>query len=51
MATRIAPKLRHLIENYRAASIPVIGTLFDGTYLGLNRPHALAFPSGRPLRC
>ncbi|MGW2330472.1 cysteine hydrolase family protein [Streptomyces sp. NPDC001700] len=40
-ATRMAPRLRRLVETCRAASIPVIWTIFDDTHLGLDRPHAL----------
>ncbi|MER5971321.1 isochorismatase family cysteine hydrolase [Streptomyces sp. NPDC002055] len=40
-ATRMAPRLRGLIEASRAASVPVIWTIFDDTHLGLDRPRAL----------
>jgi nicotinamidase-related amidase len=40
-ATRMAPRLRRLIEHCRAASVPIIWTIFDDTHLGLDRPHAL----------
>ncbi|MFF7241801.1 isochorismatase family protein [Streptomyces collinus] len=42
-ATRMAPRLRRLVEVCRAASVPVIWTIFDDTHLGLDRPHALRF--------
>ncbi|KMS76391.1 hydrolase [Streptomyces leeuwenhoekii] len=42
-ATRMAPRLRQLVEDCRAVSIPVIWTIFDDTHLGLDRPHALRF--------
>lgn len=42
-ATRMAPRLRQLLEDCRACSIPVIWTIFDDTHLGLDRPHALRF--------
>ncbi|MFI0897941.1 cysteine hydrolase family protein [Streptomyces sp. NPDC020983] len=40
-ATRMAPRLRRLVGECRAASVPVIWTLFDDTHLGLDRPRAL----------
>ncbi|MEV6399166.1 isochorismatase family cysteine hydrolase [Streptomyces sp. NPDC051907] len=40
-ATRMAPRLRRLVEDCRAAAVPVIWTIFDDTHLGLDRPHAL----------
>ncbi|MZD05250.1 isochorismatase family protein [Streptomyces sp. SID5785] len=42
-ATRMAPRLRRLVEECRDASIPVIWTIFDNTHLGLDRPHSLRF--------
>ncbi|MFF7369848.1 cysteine hydrolase family protein [Streptomyces tricolor] len=42
-ATRMAPRLRQLIEACRAAFVPVIWTIFDDTHLGLDRPRALPF--------
>ncbi|WP_066944896.1 cysteine hydrolase family protein [Microtetraspora fusca] len=42
-ATRMAPRLRRLIECCRDADIPVIWTIFDDTHLGLDRPHALRY--------
>ncbi|WP_066944369.1 cysteine hydrolase family protein [Streptomyces lushanensis] len=40
-ATRMVPRLRRLVGTCRAASIPVIWSIFDDTHLGLDRPHAL----------
>ncbi|MCS0634474.1 cysteine hydrolase [Streptomyces sp. LP05-1] len=40
-ATRMAVRLRRLVEACRAASVPVIWTIFDDTHLGLDRPRAL----------
>lgn len=42
-ATRMAPRLRQLVEDCRSASVPVIWTIFDNSHLGLDRPHALRF--------
>ncbi|WP_327365220.1 isochorismatase family protein [Streptomyces sp. NBC_01217] len=42
-ATRMAPRLRGLIETCRAASVPVIWTVLDDTHLGLDRPHSLQY--------
>ncbi|WP_030804128.1 cysteine hydrolase family protein [Streptomyces sp. NRRL F-2799] len=42
-ATRMAPRLRQLVEECRAASVPAIWTIFDDTHLGLDRPYALRF--------
>ncbi|MEU8825789.1 isochorismatase family cysteine hydrolase [Streptomyces sp. NPDC048636] len=42
-ATRMAPRLRQLVEECRAVSVPVIWTIFDDTHLGLDRPRALRF--------
>ncbi|WP_327328132.1 cysteine hydrolase [Streptomyces sp. NBC_01210] len=42
-ATRMAPRLRRLVEACRAVSVPVIWTIFDDTHLGLDRPHALRY--------
>lgn len=42
-ATRMAPRLHRLVEECRAASVPVLWTIFDDTHLGLDRPHALRF--------
>ncbi|WP_309053526.1 isochorismatase family cysteine hydrolase [Streptomyces sp.] len=41
-ATRMAPRLRRLVEVSRAAGVPVLWTLFDDTHFGLDRPKALA---------
>ncbi|GHF32670.1 cysteine hydrolase family protein [Streptomyces morookaense] len=40
-ATRMAPRLRTLVEQCRAISVPVVWTVFDDTHLGLDRPYAL----------
>ncbi|MGA4843662.1 isochorismatase family cysteine hydrolase [Streptomyces sp. G45] len=40
-ATRMAPRLRRLVDRCRAVGVPVIWTVFDDTHLGLDRPHAL----------
>ncbi|UNO40376.1 isochorismatase family cysteine hydrolase [Streptomyces sp. MST-110588] len=40
-ATRMAPRLRRLVETCRAAGVPVIWTIFDDTHLGWDRPRAL----------
>ncbi|MEU7166862.1 isochorismatase family cysteine hydrolase [Streptomyces morookaense] len=40
-ATRMAPRLRTLVEQCRALSVPVVRTVFDDTHLGLDRPYAL----------
>lgn len=40
-ATRMAPRLRRLVEHCRAVGVPVIWTIFDDTHLGLDRPRAL----------
>ncbi|KOG13818.1 hydrolase [Streptomyces viridochromogenes] len=40
-ATRMAPRLRRLVQACRAVSVPVIWTIFDDTHLGLDRPKAL----------
>ncbi|WP_333773485.1 cysteine hydrolase family protein [Streptomyces sp. IBSBF 3136] len=42
-ATRMAPRLRRLVERCRSASVPVIWTIFDDTHLGLDRPKALRY--------
>ncbi len=42
-ATRMALRLRQLVERCRAASVPVIWAVFDDTHLGLDRPHSLRF--------
>lgn len=42
-ATRMAPRLRQLIDVCRSMSIPVIWTMFDDTHHGLDRPHALRY--------
>ncbi|MFI7633045.1 cysteine hydrolase family protein [Nonomuraea sp. NPDC049400] len=42
-ATRMAPRLRRLVDHCRDAGVPVIWTIFDDTHLGLDRPHALRF--------
>ncbi|MEO3869039.1 isochorismatase family cysteine hydrolase [Nonomuraea sp. B12E4] len=42
-ATRMAPRLRRLIERCRDVGVPVIWTIFDDTHLGLDRPHALRY--------
>ncbi|MET8788149.1 isochorismatase family cysteine hydrolase [Streptomyces sp. NPDC049097] len=42
-ATRMAPRLRQLVQVCRAAAVPVIWTVFDDTHLGLDRPHGLRF--------
>ncbi|MCI3928775.1 cysteine hydrolase family protein [Streptomyces sp. AN091965] len=42
-ATRMAPRLRGLVERCRAADVPVVWTVFDDTHLGLDRPHALRY--------
>ncbi len=42
-ATRMAPRLRRLVEGCRSASVPVIWTIFDDTHLGLDRPKALPY--------
>ncbi|TDE39300.1 cysteine hydrolase [Nonomuraea mesophila] len=42
-ATRMAPRLRRLIDHCRNAGVPVIWTIFDDTHLGLDRPHALRY--------
>ena len=39
----MAPRLRLLTEECRAASAPVLWTIFDDTHLGLDRPHTLRF--------
>ncbi|MFF8422666.1 cysteine hydrolase family protein [Streptomyces sp. NPDC015680] len=41
-ATRMAPGLHQLVEDCRAAAVPVIWTVFDDTHLGLDRPRALS---------
>jgi nicotinamidase-related amidase len=38
-ATRMAPRLRRLLDLCRDAGVPVIWTIFDDTHLGLDRPH------------
>ncbi|GAA3260379.1 cysteine hydrolase family protein [Nonomuraea helvata] len=46
-ATRMAPRLRRLIDHCRDVGVPVIWTIFDDTHLGLDRPHALRYlPNG-----
>ncbi|SHF59034.1 cysteine hydrolase family protein [Streptoalloteichus hindustanus] len=40
-ATRMAPRLRALVDHCRDRDIPVIWTIFDNTHHGLDRPHAL----------
>ncbi|MFD9903959.1 cysteine hydrolase family protein [Streptomyces sp. NPDC059063] len=42
-ATRMAPRLRGLVDRCRTADVPVIWTVFDDTHLGLDRPHALRY--------
>ncbi|HEY3502712.1 MAG TPA: isochorismatase family cysteine hydrolase [Actinocatenispora sp.] len=42
-ATRMATRLRALVDHCRAQEVPVIWTIFDNTHLGLDRPHALRF--------
>lgn len=42
-ATRMASRLRRLIERCRDTCVPVIWTIFDDTHLGLDRPHALGY--------
>jgi len=42
-ATRMAPRLRGLVERCRELGVPVIWTIFDDTHLGLDRPHALRY--------
>ncbi|MBH1935796.1 cysteine hydrolase [Streptomyces sp. AV19] len=40
-ATRMAPRLRGLVNHCRELDVPVIRTVFDDTHLGPDRPHAL----------
>ncbi|GHE39003.1 hydrolase [Streptomyces longispororuber] len=42
-ATRMAPRLRGLVEHCRTVGVPVVWTVFDDTHLGLDRPHALRY--------
>lgn len=40
-ATRMAPRLRALVDHCRASGVPVVWTIFDNTHRGLDRPHSL----------
>lgn len=40
-ATRMAPRLRRLIEHARSVGVPVIWTIFDDTHHYLDRPRSL----------
>ena len=40
-ATRMAPRLRRLIEHARSVGVPVIWTIFDDTHHNLDRPRSL----------
>ncbi|MGH8879492.1 MAG: cysteine hydrolase family protein, partial [Stackebrandtia sp.] len=42
-ATRMAPRLRELVEVARSTGVPVIWTIFDGTHHGLDRPVSLTY--------
>ena len=41
-ATRMAPRLRRLIEHARKLNVPVIWTIFDDTHHNLDRPRSLS---------
>jgi nicotinamidase-related amidase len=40
-ATRMAPRLRRLVDTCRETGVPVVWTIFDDTHLGLDRPGPL----------